>query len=103
LAACGCAIVVGLAFVAPWQASADQSLPGLVGWWPFDDNANDVSGYGNNGIFTGSYAPGKFGDAVDLSTGGSVVVPDNSSLDPQDVTVEAWVNNTNPGNFKYIF
>jgi hypothetical protein len=26
---------------------------GLVGWWPFSGNANDVSGNGNNGIING--------------------------------------------------
>ena len=23
---------------------------GLVGWWPLDGNANDYSGYNNNGV-----------------------------------------------------
>ena len=27
---------------------------GLVGWWPFNGNANDESGLGNNGISSGS-------------------------------------------------
>jgi len=27
---------------------------GLVGWWPFDGNANDISGNGNNGLVYGS-------------------------------------------------
>ena len=28
---------------------------GLVGWWPFNGNANDESGNGNNGIPYGRY------------------------------------------------
>lgn len=27
---------------------------GLVGWWPFTGNANDMSGNGNNGIVNGA-------------------------------------------------
>ena len=27
---------------------------GLVGWWPFDGNANDYSGNGNNGTVNGA-------------------------------------------------
>ena len=27
---------------------------GLAGWWPFSGNANDVSGYGNNGTVNGA-------------------------------------------------
>ena len=27
---------------------------GLVGWWPFTGNANDLSGNGNNGTVNGS-------------------------------------------------
>ena len=27
---------------------------GLVGWWPFNGNANDESGNGNNGIVNGA-------------------------------------------------
>ena len=27
---------------------------GLVGWWPFNGNANDSSGNGNNGVLSGN-------------------------------------------------
>jgi hypothetical protein len=30
---------------------------GLVGWWPFNGNANDESGYGNNGNIFGEVTP----------------------------------------------
>ena len=41
-------------------ASMAQTVPsyvptnGLVGWWPFNGNANDESGNGNNGIVNGA-------------------------------------------------
>ena len=37
---------------------------GLVGWWPFDGNANDYSGNGNNGTVNGaSLTSDRFGSA----------------------------------------
>jgi hypothetical protein len=27
---------------------------GLIGWWPFTGNANDLSGNGNNGVINGA-------------------------------------------------
>ena len=37
---------------------------GLVGWWPFNGNANDESGLGNNGIVSGStLTSDRFGNA----------------------------------------
>jgi hypothetical protein len=36
---------------------------GLVGWWPFDGNANDLSVNGNNGIVNGAVlSPDRFND-----------------------------------------
>ncbi len=38
------------------QAQIPDHVPtnGLVGWFPFNRNANDASGNGNNGIVTGA-------------------------------------------------
>lgn len=37
---------------------------GLVGWWPFNGNANDESGNGNNGTVNGAtLTQDRFGDA----------------------------------------
>jgi hypothetical protein len=36
------------------QIPSYVSSNGLVGWWPFNGNANDESGNGNNGIVNGS-------------------------------------------------
>jgi len=36
------------------QVSSYETSPGLVGWWPFNGNANDVSGNGNNGTVNGA-------------------------------------------------
>ena len=51
-------------------ATMAQNLPnyvpsnGLVGWWPFNENANDESGNGNNGTVNGAtIASDRFGNA----------------------------------------
>ena len=40
----------------PTQAQLPDYLPteGLVGWWPFNGNANDESGNGNDGVVNGA-------------------------------------------------
>jgi len=76
----------------------------LAGWWPGDDNANDIAG-GDNGSFNGSYVPGEVRDAFYIPGSGSIYVsvPQSSALEPAQVTVDAWVKaNGSPGNYKYI-
>ncbi len=69
---------------------------GMVGWWPSEGNANDISGGNNNGALQGGamFAPGKVGQAFsfDASTNSGVIVPSSSSLNPTDaITLDAWV------------
>jgi hypothetical protein len=58
-----------IALIASCTISSGQSLPnyvptnGLVGWWPFNGNANDESGNGNNGTVYGpSLTSDRFGN-----------------------------------------
>jgi hypothetical protein len=76
---------------------------GLVGWWPFNGNANDESGNGNNGTVTNAtLAQDRFGNASSayLFTGAGtsrVTVNDNPSIRPSNnMTVCAWINVTGP-------
>ena len=50
------AFAVGLCMTAHVMAQAPSYVPsnGLVGWWPFNGNANDESGNGNNGTVNGA-------------------------------------------------
>ncbi|HXW53592.1 MAG TPA: LamG domain-containing protein [Myxococcota bacterium] len=76
----------------------------LVGWWPGDDNANDIAGT-NNGSFNGIFIPGEVEEAFNISGTGIdyVTVPSSAALQPQNITVDAWVKaNGSPGDFKYI-
>jgi hypothetical protein len=85
---------------------------GLIGWWPFNGNANDESGNGNNGSFTGSScnicgsnlvtAPPNlandrfntinkafnFSNQLDL-----ISIPNNSTLQlTNNYTISLWIN-----------
>ncbi|MBU4452413.1 MAG: LamG domain-containing protein, partial [Nanoarchaeota archaeon] len=76
---------------------------GLVGWWRFNNESGenstkfrDWSAYGNNGTCVGSNCPtnttGKFGNALDFDgVDDYVVVPYSASLEPDYITVEAWI------------
>ena len=74
----------------PSSTIADASL---VGWWPLNGNANDYSGYGNNGTVTGAafvYSQGK-GTVLDFEDVDYVTIPaaSVSSLTDQ-VTIALW-------------
>jgi hypothetical protein len=53
-------LLIAIAALACTVSSMAQNVPsyiptdGLVGWWPFNGNANDVSGNGNNGTVNGA-------------------------------------------------
>ena len=50
------AFAVGLCMTANVMAQVPSYVPtnGLVGYWPFNGNANDESGNGNNGTVNGA-------------------------------------------------
>ena len=51
-------IILMLLFIVTYpsfsQVPSYVDTNGLVGWWPFDGNANDISGNGNNGLVYGA-------------------------------------------------
>jgi hypothetical protein len=60
------ALAVWLCITAKLMAQVPSYVPtnGLVGWWPFNGNANDESGNGNNGTVNGAtLTTDRFGDA----------------------------------------
>src|ERR1700754_4060612 len=104
-----------IALAAPTAASA-QSFP-LVGWWPMNEGSGQVvrdwSGHGNNGQLGStagaddndpSWIPGVWsGSALRFAGNDFVSIPDSASLQPQQMTIAAWVRGTSsPGNFKYV-
>ena len=65
---------------------------GLVSWWPGDGNANDIWG-GNPGTLMGgtTFGAGVVGQAFGLDGVDDYVnIPNDSSLSPSTITVDAW-------------
>lgn len=85
------------------NSNGASATNGLASWWKADGNAADS--WGNNSgtinASTVSFAPGKSGQGF-LSAGGAVLIPDSPVLEPQNITVQAWVKSTSPGAYKYV-
>ncbi|MHC4596871.1 MAG: LamG domain-containing protein, partial [Planctomycetota bacterium] len=88
--------VVGVALTS----QVDAALPGLVGWWKFDDGsgttAKDSSRNGHDGTLNGDpqWVAGQLGGALDFDGAGDFVeVPHNPSLSiTNEITIAAWTN-----------
>ena len=69
---------------------------GLVGWWPFNGNANDESGNGNNGTVNGAtLTSDRFGNAGKAYSFVSsyINVPNSNSLQINNqLSISLWVN-----------
>lgn len=80
----------------------------IVGDWHLDENAGgiayDSSGYGNQGtINAATWTDGKYNPALSFDGDDNVVVNDSDTLEPEKVTLEAWVKRDGtPGTYKYI-
>ncbi len=75
---------------------------GLVGWWPFNGNANDESGNGLNGtVHNAILNTDRMGNSNNSFSfnGGSdrIVVPNNSLLALNDLTISFWMKTTYNG------
>ncbi len=93
------AFAVGLCLSVNVMAQVPSYVPtnGLVGWWPFNGNANDESGNGNNGTVNGAtLTADRFGvankaysfDGVD----DFVNVAYNNSFNSFPISINLWVN-----------
>jgi len=82
-----------------WQAKWAGPDAGMVAYYPFDGNASDASGNGNNGNVVGAvFEPYGAGDTMALHFRGNervpsyVVVPRSASLEPVDaISISMWV------------
>lgn len=104
------------ALLIPSTASAAGDFP-LRGWWPLNEGKGqtirDWSGKGNDGYLGStpqadshdpSWTKGIFlGSALNFGGDDYVTIRDDASLEPQTLTVSAWVKSaTPPGPFTYI-
>jgi uncharacterized protein (TIGR02145 family) len=77
---------------------------GLVGYWPFNGNANDESGNGNNGVVNGAtLTTDRFGNGNSAynfnGTSNNIKIPNTSTLNNTSFSISGWFNNnTNPTN-----
>lgn len=103
--------VATISLVTATMAQVPNYVPtnGLVGWWPFNGNANDESGNGNNGTVNGAtLTTDRFGNpnkAFDFNGSSSFInVPNSSSLQFNGgLTISVWVRPTNlPSPLSYI-
>ena len=67
---------------------------GLVGWWPGDGDAMDITANANHGTITGdgTYVPGMVDQAFSFNGAGFVEIPHDPSLNLNQFTFELWVN-----------
>ena len=79
------------------MAQVPSYLPsnGLVGWWPFNGNANDESGNGNNGIVNGAQLStdrnGINNCAYSLNgISNEITINSTSSLNVLPITISVW-------------
>ncbi|MFO0495455.1 MAG: LamG-like jellyroll fold domain-containing protein [Flavobacteriia bacterium] len=104
------ALAAGLCCVATTFGQVPSYVPtsGLVGWWPFNGNANDESGNGNNGTVNGAtlttdrfgasnkaYSFNGINNFITLTGTGSI----NFS---QGATFLAWVNSNDIRNASIV-
>jgi hypothetical protein len=82
------------------QQLSQVSIDGLVAYYPFNGDANDASGNGNDGatIGTANFAPGMSGLALQLDGTSFVQCGTNlCNFGQTDFTIVAWVKTTNGG------
>jgi len=88
--------------VFTFGATAFSQIPnyvpqnGLVGWWPFNGNANDESGNGNNGTVNGAtLTTDRFGNVNQAygfdGNSQNIEVSNSSSLNPNELTISVWI------------
>jgi hypothetical protein len=84
-------------FASHWLENWAGSSIGLVAYYPFNGNANDASGNGNNGTVVGAaFETYGAGNTMALHFNGNtssyVVVPRSASLEPVDaISISMWV------------
>ena len=98
-------LLIALIMLSFTPAVMGQTIPsyiptnGLVGWWPFNGNANDESGNGNNGTVNGATLTadrfGKLDSAFQLnrSSAQSIDIANSPELDNiTQLTLSIWYN-----------
>jgi hypothetical protein len=85
------------------QVPAYVPTDGLVGYWPFNGNANDESGNGNDGVVNGAeLAEDRFGNAGSAysfdGVSNHIDIPYSDLWRGNEVTVSAWIKKSSDFN-----
>ena len=96
-------VFVLILLVSPIMAQIPSYVPkdGLVGYWPFNGNANDESGNGNHGTNNGATLTTDRNGiensaySFDGANTSKITVTDNLSLRPKNFTIIAWISVSN--------
>jgi len=97
-------LLIGLAVPHACSQMCVPPPKGMISWWTGDGTVLDYFGR-NDGLTTSpvSYAAGEVADAFSFSGSQFVQVPRSLSLEPAQITVDAWVNAAvSPGLARYI-
>ncbi len=92
------AFAVGLGLTASLMAQVPSYVPsnGLVGWWPFNGNANDESGNGNNGTVNGATLTtdrfGNVGKAYSFDGNQQNITTSSLISGSNELSLSYWVN-----------
>ncbi len=105
----GCSLLSNVGQVpSTEQKGMPSSTADLVALWHFDEDFGttvyDSTANDNDGTVSGaSWVDGKLGKALSFDGTDYVIVSDSSLLEPDRITVEAWVKKSGtPGNHRYI-
>ncbi len=97
-------LLIAVATLGLTVATMAQSVPsyvptnGLVGWWPFNGNANDESGNGNNGTVNGATLTtdriGNLNNAYSFDgINDDIYLSNQTSLGSQNIfSISMWIN-----------
>ncbi len=94
-------LIVALIFATNVMA---QNIPsyvptnGLVGWWPFNGNANDESGNGNHGTVNGATLTADRSGVANSAfsfKNSYIIIPNNNKYNINNYTISIWIKSKN--------
>lgn len=93
-------IIIGFFINAIGQVPSNVPTNGLVGYWPFNGNANDISGNGNNGIVNGATL---VADRFNITNkaysfdgvNDYITIPPSTSLYVDTFSISCWIKPNN--------
>ncbi len=91
--------ILGFAITSIGQIPTNIPTNGLVGWWPFNGNANDESGNMNNGIVDGATSvsdrDGNSNSAYSFAATNKIQIPHNSIYNSTELSISLWFTSDN--------